>query len=270
METPRSNPIVIAPSGIGEVLDLGINLGRRNFRRLITVAAWGAIPAYSGYGVAMLAVTDNAPSGEGIAIAALGILGMAVLLVITTIALIRATAHLIDPSVDAGSVEAAYRGAVGPSMALLVMSLALIVVALPLMILFPLGLYVLVRWSMATTALAVEPVGPLHSLRRSWAITRGSWWHTAIILFAASLISGVVSSAFGGVFGAGGTVAGFATGSSVISGILSALSQAAAYVVVEPFAIGVSVVLYYELRARSEGFDLAQRASTSATATTPE
>ena len=37
--------IVIAPMGIGEVLDAGFTLARRNFRSLATTTAWGGYPA---------------------------------------------------------------------------------------------------------------------------------------------------------------------------------------------------------------------------------
>ena len=59
--------------------------------------------------------------------------------------------------------------------------------------------------------------------------------------------------------GAGVTMA--LTGSSALGAFLTTLANGVPSVVVEPFSAAIGVVLYFELRARAEGYDLAQRVS---------
>ena len=256
-DQPR--PVIIAPSGVGEVLDSGIRLARSNYRLLVTVAAWGVVPAYTLYGLAPLIPT--APMGGGlVAAVGVGVIAFVLLLSLSSLAVIRACAQLVDPTIAPRTVEAAYRGALGRLPALFLLSLVLGLAAIPLMIVFPLGVYLLIRWSQCAVAIGVEQVGAIGAIRRSWQLTERSWWHTCGVQLTASIVTSVLSGALGAMFGALGSAAAFFTDSTLISGISSAVGSALGTVITVPFSEGVVVVLYYELRARAEGFDLAQRA----------
>jgi hypothetical protein len=106
----------------------------------------------------------------------------------------------------------------------------------------------------------MEGVGPITALRRSWRLTQGVWWHTAVVLLADGLISSVLGGVVGGVAGALGGGLGFLAGNAILSAAVTAVLSTLASLVVQPFTVPIIVVLYYELRARSEGFDLEQRA----------
>lgn len=251
--------IVIAPMGIGEVLDAGFSLARGNFRTLATMTAWGAVPSYAAITIAGSLIQSSRISLVvlGVVLFVLGGVGMALL----TAAVVMACARLVQPSEGTDSLHPAELYSLAAVRLLPVFLLAFVwaLVAVPLIILFPLGIFVFIRWSMAYVAILVEGAGPLESMRRSWAITRGAWWHTAVVVVAGSLITGILSGVLSGLVGVIAGVLLVITGSQALAGALTVAGQSLGAIALEPFSAAIGVVLYYELRARSEGFDLAQR-----------
>jgi hypothetical protein len=140
-----------------------------------------------------------------------------------------------------------------------VFMLLIVIVAIPLFIVFPLGIYLAVRWSMSFIPFVAQRMGPIASMRRSWALTSRAWWHTAAVLVVTGIVISVLQAAVGGVLALGGAVAGGVAGEG-LSMFLSALAASVANLLFTPFSIAIYTVLYYELRARNEGFDLTQRA----------
>lgn len=251
--------IVIAPMGIGEVLDAGIGLAKRNFRTLAIITAWGAIPSYAAIDIAGAMVQSARTSLVvlGVILAILGFIGLGLLSAAITIG----CARLIEPAKGQEHLDPMELYALS---ALRLWPLALLVLvwgllATPFVILLPLGIYIAVRWAMSYTAVVIEGAGPLESLRRSWAMTRGGWWHTAIVVVAGTLITAILGFVLSGLTGAAVGIVGAATGIQALAGALSIAGKSLSLVATEPFSAGIMVVLYYELRARSEGFDLAQR-----------
>lgn len=139
----------------------------------------------------------------------------------------------------------------------LLVILSLTIIGFPIAVI--LGTYLSVRWSVAWPVVVLEQAGPVASVRRSWRLTRGSWWHTGVILVVSWLIIAVLSSVVGGILGGGGGLLGALTGSQLAGSVLNVVGQAVGSVLVEIFSVAILVVLYYELRARTEGFDLQQR-----------
>lgn len=265
----ENTAIVIRPMGIGEVLDAGFSLARRHFRLLVTITAWGVIP-----GQALGAVFLAAAAGlEEISITTT--LTLATLLsqvftgVGTTLAFFAlqiASVKLIDPEATPVPLRVwpLYRSGLSRMFFWAIFVLGLTIIAIPLMILFPVGIWLAVRWSMMTIPFLVERAGPIASLKRSWMLTSGNWWHTALVLFVTGLIVSVLQGAVGMVLGLGGVVVGGLSG-EVVGTLVTALAMSLAAVVFTPFSVAIYSVLYYELRARAEGYDLAQRAQQLAT-----
>ena len=251
--------IVIAPMGIGEVLDAGFSLARRNFRTLATITAWGAVPSYVAINIAGSLIESSRVSLVvlGVVLFVLGAVGFALL----TGAVVVACARLIQPAAEPDSLHPAelYSLAAVRLLPIFLLVLVWALAAVPLVIALPLGIFVFIRWSMAYVAVLVEGAGPLESLRRSWAMTHHAWWHTAVVVVAGSLITGILSGVLSGLVGVVAGVLLLTTGSQVLMGALTIAGQSVALIALEPFSAAIGVVLYYELRARSEGFDLAQR-----------
>jgi len=252
MESSSPAPQVIQPMGIGGVLDAGLALARRNYSVFVRTTAYAVVPAYVlGAIVALLL-------GSGSASSTILSIGTA----FAGLALVIACAHEIAPTgqlneLQPGALYSVAWSRVGRVILFVIMA---IILAIPLTILFPLGIYLGVRWAMAWNALVIEGLGPIASLRRSWSLTRGSWWHTLGVGIVAAILVGLVAFVVGFIFGAIGAVLIF-SGSPVVGTIITNLGSAVGTIFVVPFATAISVVLFYELRARSEGLDLVNRAN---------
>jgi len=126
------------------------------------------------------------------------------------------------------------------------------------------GLIVMVFLLFGPYAVIIERMGPLESLGYSRALVRGHWWRTAALL----TIIGIILTVFYIVLL---TVAGFAVFSNpetlatgqmpwyiqfVVGPVLSAVGA--------PLAYSLLLSIYYDLKLRHEGGDLAARIAATA------
>ncbi len=109
---------------------------------------------------------------------------------------------------------------------------------------------------LAAVVLIVEDKGAPESLRRSWTLTAGYWWHVAIILtvlviviVAVFLFIGIIAGIVAAGMGSTGGVSGL-----LIQGI-SLLGNT----LISPLYAAVLVAIYHDLKLRKEGADLAGR-----------
>jgi hypothetical protein len=267
MDAQPAPGLVIAPMGIGEVLDSAFTLARRNFKLLAKIAAWGIVPGY------VLQVAFNLPlllasgettrstppfaafSGAGGGIAS-GIAGW-----LATVAVMSACSRLIVPS-ESGPPTAgwSYREAVSRIPSFILLGIIVGLCSVPLFFLFVVpAIYVWVRWSPAFASIIAERTGPITGLGRGWALTRGCFWHTFMVLLLSALAIGIVEMVTAGVFGATIAILAVTANALALSAILWAIGNALVTIIATPFSAAVAIVLYYELRARAEGFDLEQR-----------
>ncbi|MEA2642107.1 MAG: hypothetical protein QOF51_3501 [Chloroflexota bacterium] len=254
--------IVISPMGVGKVLDTGFNLARRNFRSLVTLGLWGLAPASLFYGIGTAVFNSGQRSASFIF---LGVVAFAAYFVGQYLAysvMALACGRLIVPTGgrDARDAGDLYWVAMTRIPAMIGFGLVVGLASIPLIIVFPLGIYVWNRWWLAWYAILIEGVGPIEALGRSWTLTRNAWWHTFFAVFATSIVSYVLAFILAIIVGAVGGIVTFVVQATVIHVVISALTQLTT-IVVYPFAEAMPVVLYYELRARNEGFDLQQRAA---------
>lgn len=122
------------------------------------------------------------------------------------------------------------------------------------------ALFLGVRLSLSSAALILENVGVLDGIRRSWRLTRGSFWRVLGILVLAGLIQAVVTGLLGGIASMVSTVITATAPSQValatavttfIATVLSAL--------ILPFTASVTALTYIDLRMRHEGLDVELR-----------
>ena len=269
--------------GVGEILDTGINLARRNYRALVMVVAWAIVPVYalaallrviSGGALSQAGLAPALARGDAGPLVAFAVFslvigaGVGIASGLATAALTIGYAGLIEPGRGPDRLEAGalYRAAASRILPLILLFIVVALASILLIIVFPLGIYVFVRWSLSGVVLMVERTGPIASLRRSRQLTRGSWWHTLGVLLAGAIIFGILSLVFGSAGGAIAGVVGGLLGSSVVVGLIQDITSAVAGILVTPFSVAYLVVLYYELRARTEGYDLQQRAAQVASA----
>jgi hypothetical protein len=105
------------------------------------------------------------------------------------------------------------------------------------------GIYIGVRLAVSIQALVVEGKRGTEAMRRSWELVGGHWWHAALTILIAGLITAVVNAVITAPFSAG-------------AWLLQAVAAAVATTVTLPYGALVGVLLYLDLRARKEPLDL--------------
>ncbi|HWH35688.1 MAG TPA: hypothetical protein VNT56_10280, partial [Acidimicrobiales bacterium] len=100
-------------------------------------------------------------------------------------------------------------------------------------------------------AIVVEGLGPVSGVRRSWSLVRRRFWAVLGISLLAGLITTLVAGALGFVPSVAALVLGLEYGWIVLAagGILASL-------VSEPIVAIAATLIYFDLRIRTEGFDL--------------
>jgi hypothetical protein len=129
----------------------------------------------------------------------------------------------------------------------------LTVVAVALMIV-PVA-FLLTRYVFVTQAVVLEESGPVDALKRSWQLTRGSFWRIAAVVVAVSLLSALLTripvmllSWTVVFFGLSDLLVAAQLGGMVISQVGLMLAM--------PIQLAIYTLLYYDMRVRHEGYDL--------------
>src|SRR5262249_42316722 len=188
--------------GVGEVIDAGIRLARRNYRLLVVLSAWGLVPTFvlgaistliAGGGQQQI-VEAMTRSPALIPVFFVLVIASAIAYGLSYFAVSLACSRLIlgEGGPAALRVGTLYRLALGRLGAAILLLIIFGVLAIPLFILFPLGIFLLVRWFVAPLVLVIERLGPLASLGRSWQLTRGSWWHPLGVFVVATILVAIL------------------------------------------------------------------------------
>jgi hypothetical protein len=239
--------------GVGELLGTAFQLYRRHWRTLLTIAAVVAVPLtllqyVIGHWVrthgeqirdqVVVSTSFWAVATASLLAAAIGLLLYQVL----TGAITRAVAAEIageDPT-----VEQSYRFGFARLGPILVVSILVgLATILGLIVFIIPGIYIAVRLAVSTQALVVEGRRGTDAMRRSWELVGGHWWHAALTVLVAGLITAVANAVITAPFGAG-------------AWFVQAVAAAAATTVTLPFSALVGVLLYLDLRTRKERLDL--------------
>lgn len=136
---------------------------------------------------------------------------------------------------------------------------------IPLLFLFLLiGLVVLLVLSIklifTPQAIVLEGNGAWAAFRRSWDLTGGSFWRIfgiLLLVFMMTFILSFIVSAFGQAISVAIMFTdSFNTGSLATSQVVSLLFETVANVIIYPVYGLATTLLYFDLRARREGYDL--------------
>jgi hypothetical protein len=261
MTQPSTGPMVITSMGVGEVLDTGLRFGRQHFRTLVVVYAVALIPQCLLFEIANWLSSAQPPTKDlgtlftsTVITTGLTLLGCVILWPAAALA----CAHLIlGYPPEHLSLRSFFSAAMRRLAGLLGLTLLLCPIVLLLFIVPPLGLYLTIRSVVAWLACLIEGQGPRASLARSWQLTRGAWWHTlwvtlggTLVYFLTFLINFAVWEGW----------KSFDEGSDPPR-FVSVLLGAVVDLAIGPLAVAMAVVLYFELRARTEGWDLEQRSA---------
>jgi hypothetical protein len=110
--------------------------------------------------------------------------------------------------------------------------------------------FVFVSWLVAPVAVTIEPIGPLHGVRRAWWLSSGHRWRILGLQILLFVLQVVLSTLISFIF-----VATFISDASVRV-VLQNIVNVVATVLWAPVQWGTLTILYFDLRVRKEAFDL--------------
>ena len=114
-----------------------------------------------------------------------------------------------------------------------------------------------VRLGLSFAAIFVQDYGPLAALRRSWDLVRHHWWRVAIITAVSMILILIVILTAGSITHA--LVNHFVLPGSALRHHLAVIVDSTENVLVMPLATAAELAVYYDLKLRLEGDDLAAR-----------
>lgn len=259
----------LRPLRVGEILDAGIKAYLGNFRTLIGLTAVVVVPfqvlsalvllstvstgSEVPRGIAAIGTTRRAGHATSLGGGAILDLTNLIIGVLTTAACVKAVSdiYLDQPSDIRSSLRFAVRrlGSLVwlEVLAGVLLTLAFIALVIP-------GIWLYGAWSVAVPALLIEDCRGTGALRRSFRLVRGRWWQTAGVLLVAAVMTSVVAGAIEGLLVAISLTGG---ASVVVTVVVVSLAGGVSAVLTRPFAAAVRTVLYYDLRVRHEGYDVA-------------
>ena len=237
----------IPPKTLGEILSAAFNLYKANAASLILIVAIVVVPLTfisSLFSGVVFRGTTNAHDvvidrsfgfivAGGLITALISVIIYAVL----QAAILRAAAQATigDPVDPQESYRFGFKRL--GSVILVSVLVGLAVIGGLILLVIP-GLIFLFFLSVSVPVLIVENRRGTDAMSRSWNLVKGHFWHVVGVLVVAGLITGVISSIIGAI---GGNV-------WVVRWIFSAIGS----IITAPFTALVSVLLYLDLRSRSE------------------
>lgn len=127
------------------------------------------------------------------------------------------------------------------------------------------GVWIWVRYCLATPALMLEKQGVFTAMRRSARLVRGSWWR----IFAIQLLAYILLQLLGSVIQLPAAAIGMfvgGDGGSLLTGgapttswtylIVAGIGAVISYTVILPISAGITALLYLDQRIRREALDL--------------
>ena len=154
---------------------------------------------------------------------------------------------------SARSYDSASAGIGGAFAILFLMIVALIVVAC----------FFTVKFAFTSSAVVLEGLGPVDAIKRSWSLSKGSFWRILGRIWLIGIVTGLISTVLGAVVGAILGVGGNAADSVGMLVAFSAFLSALLSAVVIPVQSSFYTLMYLDERMRKENLApmIAQEAS---------
>jgi glycerophosphoryl diester phosphodiesterase family protein len=263
-------PLRLRPLEIGDVLDETFRTYRRHFPLLAGISVIFSIPlaALSGYGYFALfnfaasQATSTNPGDFNSFLASLSPLAAGLLVNIAVLPLLYGgVTYAVCQSALGNPVTlwGALRGAFRRYFQVLFYYFLLGLMFFVGFCVFPLWIWIGVRWIAVLPVMFIENTGIFAAMGRSWRLVEGRWWRTFFILLLVFVLNYVVSLALGAFLYLGQILL-----SLLLSPYLAlALYEGAVVLVsalVNPVLLIAIVLIYFDLRVRREALDLFQLA----------
>jgi hypothetical protein len=228
------------PMDIGSLLDVAFGVYRRYFVAIVGAAAVVTVPLALLESPLAISEDDNASL---LAVPIEYVMGF---LIAAPIAVaIDLAARGETPTIGGAWRRAAPRlGAV-----ILAMVLTLLAIAVGFLAVFVGAIVVSVLFALTAPALVVESLSATDAMRRSRRLVSGSFWRVLGIIVTANIVVGIANLALEGAARAIGLAA-----SSEDLALIGAVLVTS--LLVKPFGVLITVLLYFDQRLRREGTDV--------------
>jgi hypothetical protein len=259
-------PLRLRPLEIGDLLDETFRMYRRHFFLFAGISVILSIPLAASAGFSFFTVfsvfaqqaASNQAPDLGPTLASLSVVVVLTIvlypLLYGAITYAACESALGRPVTFWGALRAAFRRylhIIGYFLLILGMSVLFCV--------FPLWIWIGVRWIVWMPVMFVEDLGLGAALGRSWRLVEGRWWRTFLILFLMYILVEVVGTALQAFL----YLAQLLLQAVLTSYLSLAIYEAAGILVsalVAPILQIAIVLIYFDLRVRREGLDLFQLA----------
>ena len=246
----------LPPRGVGEILSTAFEIYKANAQNLLMIVAIVVVPLtfisafLSGVVFAPETRTEvilgqeiqvtTQSAGAALLVAAIAAVVGVIISAVLQAAIMRGAAQgSIGDPVD---IDASYKWGFARFGSVLLISILVGLAVLVGLLLFVIpGIFLAVMFSVAIPALVVENRRGTDAMSRSWNLVKGHFWHALGLIVLAFIIAAVV----GGIIGA---IGGAISDNWFVTWIFSSIAQ----IIVAPFTALVSVLLYLDLRARTE------------------
>lgn len=256
----------LRPRGVGEILDTAVAMFRARFRSLILITLAVVVPVEIASTLVLLSsqpddytvgITGTSPVYDDNDIA-LQLAAVIVILVVSTLATAFVTAAATRIAADAyiGNSEApgqAIRNVARRTLPLVGLTIiSAIGIAIGWLMLLVPGLLLQAAWAVAVPALILEGTGVIAALGRSYALTKSRFLLALGVVWSVWLLEFVLSVGLSSVLGYLIATNDSTTGDVIIQSVSNTVSS----IVTTPLVATAIVALYFDLRIRSEGFDV--------------
>jgi hypothetical protein len=260
--------VALRPMTVADILDGGFGVVKARPRRIIGVTAGFVIPiqllvaltqrsVFGGAGISDLLTSDPAVTNSNNEPDFTPFFGSIAAVVLSALALTcvaAAIAHLVGQwTMGRDAPAGEMLTTVGRRFGALLVAFLLVKVAeaigaalcyIGLLFVFPLFVVV-------TPAVVIEGIGPFQALDRSVRLVRRRYWTVMGVALLMGIVGQLLSTALSLLPQALTALVGFENGWPIL-----ALGGIAANLVVMPFIAAATVLLYLDLRVRSEGLDI--------------
>lgn len=253
------------PMSVSGILDRALRLYRDQFVRFVAIAAIVQVPLglMMSVGLALIigagTVADRSEDPPVFLMAA-GAVGFLVFMVFALVGHQICTAALLKCVGETylggeATVWQAYRFVLRKALTLICAAILVVLISmLGYMLCIVPGVIFSLWYALTTPAIVMENLGAVAGMGRSKQLAKGNlgkiflvfliillitWMLTYPLNFAAGLLAGLISR-----------------GDPLISMFITQVAQFVPQIIVMPFSAAASVLLYYDLRIRKEGFDL--------------
>jgi hypothetical protein len=127
--------------------------------------------------------------------------------------------------------------------------------------------YLSARWIVTLPGIVESSWGAVAALRGSWRLTRGNVWRCVGYLVLLGLLNAAIANVPGLLLN---QIVGIAMPDNLmLAAVLSQIASSLFAILWLPLSVAATVLLYYDLRVRNEGYDLALRIVQMEAATVP-